>query len=267
VDERARAYLTAALEHLLVWSELAAPLVFHPDQVVIHAQRPPYTLARAAIESSARAIWLLDCLDSLECSRRHLSLIRDDLKEHRKSKPGNAAKDELQRVDDEVVRRVAGVFDAARIAPPNGHLWLIQQACRARDLELDADEVEGLWRAASASTHGMFWPQLELQQLVPDSDGRNLVRVPDVYGIARVLKVPHIMTRYGVAKFATFCGADLASLHRASVIWLAQRLPLRDDSDPAIVRSLLRGGSLAGLDFSQQAPTPTPDSTAPSRHL
>lgn len=163
VDERARAYLTAALEHLLVWSELAAPLAFHPDQVVIHAQRPPYTLARAAIESSARAIWLLDCPDPLECSRRHLSLIRDDSKEHRKSKPDKAAKNALQRVDDEVVRRVAGVFHAAQIAPPNGHLWLIQQACRARNLELNADEVEGLWRAASASTHGMFWPQLELQ--------------------------------------------------------------------------------------------------------
>jgi hypothetical protein len=45
-----------------------------------------YTLARAATEASARAVRLTDTRGPVECVRRHLSLMRWDLQEHRKSK-------------------------------------------------------------------------------------------------------------------------------------------------------------------------------------
>src|ERR1700691_88410 len=47
VSVRARAYLEAALEHLLLWADHAAPLLFHPDHVTKFTLRPAHTLARA----------------------------------------------------------------------------------------------------------------------------------------------------------------------------------------------------------------------------
>lgn len=47
VDERARAYIGAALEHLIMWADYAAPLKFHPERRPISSNDPPYTLARA----------------------------------------------------------------------------------------------------------------------------------------------------------------------------------------------------------------------------
>lgn len=85
VSDRVRAYLMAGIEHMLTWADLTAPLKFHEEQVTNVMLRPAYTLARATIEASAQAVWLMDTRDPLECVRRHLSLMRWDLQEHRKS--------------------------------------------------------------------------------------------------------------------------------------------------------------------------------------
>ena len=76
VADRARAYIFAALEHLMLWADIVAPFKFHPEQANVFQQRPPYTLARAALEASAQSVWMLDTTDPLECIRRHLCLIR-----------------------------------------------------------------------------------------------------------------------------------------------------------------------------------------------
>jgi len=48
-----RSYLGAALEHLVVWADLVAPLSFHPEHVVTHTFRPDlpsaHTLAFVAL--------------------------------------------------------------------------------------------------------------------------------------------------------------------------------------------------------------------------
>ena len=41
-----RGYLDAALEHLLLWADYAAPLKFPPEHQVTFRLRPAYTLAR-----------------------------------------------------------------------------------------------------------------------------------------------------------------------------------------------------------------------------
>ena len=51
-----RSYLTAALEHLLIWANTVAPLKFHPEHEVTHTFRPAFTLARAALEASSQAL-------------------------------------------------------------------------------------------------------------------------------------------------------------------------------------------------------------------
>ena len=107
VSDRVRAYLTAGLEHMLMWADAHAPLKFHEDQVSTVMLRPAYTLARATIEASAQAVWLMDTRDPRECIRRHLSLMRWDLQEHRKSKLDPQAKDVVKAREDELLRRVS----------------------------------------------------------------------------------------------------------------------------------------------------------------
>ena len=74
VADRARAYLTASVEHLIFWADVQVPLKFHPEQSVEVTLRPSYTLARAALESAAQAVWLMNTTDPLECIRRHRAL-------------------------------------------------------------------------------------------------------------------------------------------------------------------------------------------------
>lgn len=244
VDERARAYVGAALEHLMLWAEYAAPLKFHPEHECNFQQRPPYTLARAALEAAAQAVWMLDTRDPLECTRRHLSLIRWDLQEHKRSKSDRDEKEEVAARDRELIERVSEVFTADEIKPPPGYLWVLRHACDASDLDLEADHVERLWRAASGSAHGMYWPTQELQKLVEvpsDDGGIRQIRVADTQGIAEVLQAAYKMTQYGVLKYADFAGAEIPSLMTASRSWLARKITLRDDADPAVVQRLRNG--------------------------
>lgn len=95
VSRRARNYTIAALDHLVFWADFAAPLKFHPEQRTTFTLRPSLTLARAALESSSQGAWLLSSTSMRETIRRHISLIRWDLDEHRKSSSGEA-KEELQ---------------------------------------------------------------------------------------------------------------------------------------------------------------------------
>lgn len=245
LDERAQAYVSAALEHLLMWAEYTAPFKFHPEQESNFYQRPPYTLARAALEAAAQAVWILDTIDPMECLRRHLSLMRWDLHEHKRSKAALEEKRLITARDQALLARVADVFTADEIRPPSGYLWVLQQACRPEDLDLQADQVERLWRAASGSAHGMYWPTQDLQTAVDVSSsegGVRRVRVADAQGVAEVLMAAYTMTQYAVLKYAQFSGADIWSLMKASSVWLTSVITLREDADPQVV-ARLRGGN------------------------
>ena len=69
-----RSYLNAALEHLLVWADLVAPLRFHPEQELIHTLRPAYTLSRAALEAASQAVWVSAGGSAAAVSYTHLTL-------------------------------------------------------------------------------------------------------------------------------------------------------------------------------------------------
>jgi hypothetical protein len=241
VDERGRAYIGAALEHLIMWADYVAPFKFHPEQETNFQQRPPYTLARAALEASAQAVWMLDTRDPIECIRRHLSLVRWDLQEHMRSKQTPAERHAVEERDHELVKRVSNVFTEDLIRPPPGYLWVLRQACQAHDLNLQADHVERLWRAASGSAHGMYWPTQDLQTLVElrAEDGEiRQVRVADAHGIAEVLQAAYTMTQYAVLKFADFAGADIWSLMRAGRAWLESEITLREGAAANVVERL-----------------------------
>lgn len=238
VADRARSYTAAALEHLILWADVAAPLRFHPEHEVHFQQRPPYTLARAAMEAAAQAIWMLDTRDPAECIRRHLCLIRWDLQEHRKSKLDPDEKLHVKSLEDALLRRVAPTFSEQQIQPPPGYLWVIRQACAPDDLALHADEIERLWRGASGSAHGMYWPTKDLQKVVEiqghDGSTRH-VRIADSEKITAVLRAAYTLTQYAVLKYAQFAGADIGALIDESRAWLADKITIRADADPEVL--------------------------------
>jgi hypothetical protein len=114
-----RSYLAAALEHLVVWADIAAPLKFHPEQELTHTLRPAYTLGRAALEASSQAVWMTSGETARECARRHLSLIRWDYTEHRKSLNGDPkAQQRVTDMDTRLLERSAGDFSETELKPP-----------------------------------------------------------------------------------------------------------------------------------------------------
>lgn len=235
VADRSRAYIYAALEHLMLWAEVVAPFKFHPEQTSVFQQRPAYTLARAALEAAAQAVWMLDTTDPLECVRRHLCLIRWDLQEHARSSIGADQKNAVREREAELLRRVTGVFPERETRPPGGYLAVLQLACEAKDLDLGKGHVERLWRAASGSAHGMFWPTLELQHLVDLQDETGAferVRVPDAAGMTEVLRAAHKMTQHAVLQYAHYAGADIHGLLADAMQWLIEQVPLKPDVDP-----------------------------------
>jgi hypothetical protein len=245
VSDRARHYVSAALEHLVMWADFVAPFKFHPEQVTTLTLRPTLALARAAMESAAQAIWLLDTRDPVECIRRHLSLIRWDLAEYRKSQSDDEAKAKVRARDAELVQFVSQEFTKDQISPPNGYLWVIRQACRPDDLHLGPAKAERLWRAASGAAHGMYWTNLDLTSVIrgPEYEPGHFraIVLPDPEAMLDVLQASYAMANYAAIKFAMFSGEDPAALLADARGWLAHRITLRSDAEPLTRERLATG--------------------------
>ena len=237
VSDRVRAYLLAGIEHMLMWADFAAPIKFHEEQVTNVTLRPAYTLARATIEASAQAVWLLDTPYPWECVRRHLSLIRWDLQEHRKSKLDAGEKKIVKAREDELLRRVSAVFQPQDIKPPVGYLDVIRSACKADGLDLEAAVAERLWRAASGAAHGKYWPTLDLQHTQIGEEyepgHHRTVQLPSASAITEILTAANTISQYGVILFARFSGADVEAVFGEAVARVAQLIPLK----PGVTRA------------------------------
>lgn len=242
-----RAFLSAALEHLILWADLAAPLKFHPEQDVTHSFRPAYTLGRAALEASSQAVWMSAGATAEECTRRHLSLSRWDYEEHRKSVRDPADKARVSEMDAKLLSRVAHTFSEEDLARPSHYTVL---RAMAPVIGRHSDDVERIWRAASGSAHGRIWPSLALQHLVPIAEHEpgqvRAVTVPDPAGMTEVLEAANEVTMYGVLRHADYCNADIPALMDEARLWLVSVVPFRDDADPAVVTYLSRGSETEG---------------------
>ena len=239
VADRARAYLTASVEHLVFWADVHVPLKFHPEHTVDVTLRSSYTLGRAALESAAQAVWLMNTTDPMECIRRHICLMRWDLVEFRKSRLGAAEKSEARELEKDLVRRVSGVFDEEAVRAPTGYLEVIRLACTAEGLELDPDDAERIWRAASGAAHGKYWPTIELQRVVPLEDGESgqrRVLVPDIDGITEVLRAAHEMMQIGVLRYLDYAGVDIQEALDTARAWYTEVIPLKEGIDRELLR-------------------------------
>lgn len=227
-----RGYLDASVEHMSFWADFVAPLRFHPEHRVVHQFRPVQSLARAAIESSAQALWLLLGDGPKECARRHLSLMRWDVEELRKSLP-LTQKVQAKDVDAGLVAMVAAVFTEDEIRPPAGYLYLIRDV--ASRIGRDPDESERIWRAASGSAHGKRWPAIELQTHVRGEEYEpgqfRSIAVPDPDAITRVVDLADQMLAKAVTVFLQYSGADFNAAHKDAIRWLASISPLKEGVD------------------------------------
>jgi hypothetical protein len=235
VSDRARAYLAAAVEHLIFWADLQAPLKFHPEQSNEVTLRPSYTLARASLEAAAQAVWLMNTTDPIECLRRHICLMRWDLQELRKRKLDSAEKATAKALEADLIHRVSEVFDDGQVMPPQGYLDVIRSACAAEGLTMDPDDAERVWRAASGVAHGKYWPTLDLQQQIPVEEYEpgqfRSIQIPDVDRITEALRTAHAMTQFGVLRFLDYTGADIAETIANAEDWLSEIIPLREGAD------------------------------------
>jgi hypothetical protein len=240
VADRARAYLTAGVEHLIFWADVQVPLKFHAEQAVEVTLRPSYTLARASLESAAQAVWLMNTTEPMECIRRHICLMRWDLAELRKSRLNTAEKAEAKELEKDLVKRVSEVFNEEKVRAPNGYLDVIRWACAADGLDLAPDDAERIWRAASGAAHGKYWPTVELQRAIPvagDEPGQHRsVLVPDVDGITEVLRTAHDMTQVGVLRYLDYSGVDIQSSLATAQAWYSEVIPLKQGVDREMLR-------------------------------
>lgn len=241
VSDRARHYVGAALEHLLMWADHAAPLKFHPDQQVNFTMRPSYALARASLETAAQAVWLLDTRDPRECIRRHLCLIRLDLDEHRKSRSDPEEKAAIRAQDEALLERVEEAFAPKDLHPP-GYLQVVIAAASADDLDLDPANAEWLYRAASGAAHGMYWPNIALKKVEPGEQyepGHYRTRsLPDPELMAQAIRGAFDMTSHAAGKYLMWSGVDVPALAGGARRWLAENVTLRDDHDPEVLMKL-----------------------------
>ena len=242
-----RSYLDAALQHMLLWADIVAPLRFHPEQEVVQTLRPAYTLGRAALEASSQAVWMTGATTPLECTRRHLSLIRWDFDEHRKSLQDDEAKQRVRERDATLLERARGLFEEHELGRPS-LLNVLRDA--ASVIEVDQDDIERLWRAASGAAHGKVWPSMSLQNVVPLNEYEpghfRAVRIPDAEAMTEILKVADQMITYGVLRHADFCGTNTARLMNDASAWLLSVIPVKDGADQLLLERLAQSPGAVG---------------------
>jgi len=236
-----RGYLEAALEHLLLWADYAAPLKFHPEHQVTFGLRPAYTVARAAIEAASPAVWLMNAEGPRECLRRYFSLVRWDLQMHARSTPDAERRADAEKRERELLDRIRGEFSPKDVAPPGGYEATVKLACEEPGVGLDPTETSWIWRAASGSAHGMPWASRDLQVWVQNEQELtepSPVRVPDTDRMAQALKAASTLTNYGCLRFGAFSGADLDTLTEDARLWLASVVPFKEDADQEVIAQL-----------------------------
>lgn len=199
--------LVSAADHLVLWADYAVPLKYHPETVMTHALRPVFTLARAAIESAAQAIWALSPEEPKVRGARYIMLATWDLHEQLKAAVGEEPRAEIRSRLDPILEAL-GV--TARTFRPPRYLDMIREATEFLRLDepaamSSADGVERVWRSAAAAAHGKRWPDFELHDRTDVGDGL-VSSVPKIEAISEVLQVAERLLSAGVVLFSIHAG-------------------------------------------------------------
>jgi len=201
--------------------------------VVQNPPRPHYTLARAGLESAAQAVWVLEPDDRTERVHRHLRLLFHDLRQM--ALAFEAQKDERA---PGVRKRMAAIearvpdsrsFDSIKKGDPT-YLSVIRECAPA--LGMQPNDLESIWRGASAAAHGKDWFRSvgyrahEAYQYEP---AYFLVALlPDPAEITKAMKAASAMLMHGVVRFVTRCGHHPEPLRHGALSRLTAETPRKD---------------------------------------
>ena len=241
VERRVANYLAASAEHLTFWANTFAPLKFHPEQTTEVTLRPTFTLARAAMEASSQAVWLMDSTDPRALQRRYLAMVLWELGKRKQSESEPEARALAAAAELEFLEASNGRISRAELNTPGNYLGFVRAASNVNGMDLDADQLEQLWRKASGVAHGHLWVTDVLTELRPDPHANTpkaVVRVPSQESLVEVIDVAATMLQVGVLNYLDFLGADIADVIEGARAWLASIVPLKDES---IRDTLLQG--------------------------
>ncbi|HTU15146.1 MAG TPA: hypothetical protein VMF31_08105 [Solirubrobacterales bacterium] len=211
-------YLKAASEHLAVWADLIVPLdVKDGDKAEIRT-RPCFALGRSALESAAQAVWVLTPNRSEERVSRHLGLVSNDLRQMSLGlkADGNTegyvvTQERLSLMEE----RLPAELDFSKIKSFNlKFIDLVRNS--AAKIGADQDDLEAIWRFASAGTHGKSWflvatSSFEVGEEYEPGHFRAWAN-PDAAELTRIMDAATKMTQYGVDRFIVMAGLDLNAI-------------------------------------------------------
>lgn len=226
--------IEAGLSHLLLWADYAVPLKFHPEAETAHSFRPAFTLARAAIECAAQAIWVLGAPDDAETGRRYFSLGIWDLDEQAKATRDELRKAEIRAERDACLQALG--LTTRKFQQPL-YLTLVRAVAEfvpvvEGDEPMTADRIERIWRSAAGAAHGKQWPQFEIASSESPT--------PSIEAMSEVLKVAGKLTSVAVLLLAMRHGHDDAwfDLHHEATVHVATTMttidgePIRPEDVP-----------------------------------
>lgn len=208
VDEWCRSFLSAAYDNLLLWADYAMPLPPAPDAQIVIRLRPALTIARAAMESAAQAVWVLSANTPREMAERHIRLYLWDLDEQQKAA---ATPEWKQAIRDGRSASLAflGIDEKAFKAP--SYLDVIRGAATWAALSADENRlgdpvhIERVWRSCAGAAHGKRWPTSELMKQYTRLDGTTVL-CPDPAVITDALDIADAFASVGALTLAQKSG-------------------------------------------------------------
>lgn len=230
VSTWSRSYLTAGIEHMLLWADLVAPYSFDETHINHVRYRPYLLMARAGLESGAHAVWLLaDVGDPRDCVRRLLRMMYKDFGYQRKAQlaRGRPVEHIEQRMADTVQRATdLGVGVAPQNQPP-GYEELVKQA--AATVGGDVDQWSFLWNAASGAGHGQNWfgtvgYDVELGEEYEPGHFRS-TQTPDPVFITEMVEASADTLQWGVFRWLDLAGYDAPARLTDAITRVHERMP------------------------------------------
>lgn len=166
----AREGVRSALDHMLIWADLAIPIDERAGRPITHEGfRWFHTLLRAALEGAGQSLWLTTVADTGEATARLIRAVRDDLREQRLA--WLATGKNLTRTEERIAKHAEEALKWTEYGPARdrmpSYVELVRSA--ATRTNLDPSACEAAWRMASAAAHGKTWAILDLQELVGES--------------------------------------------------------------------------------------------------
>lgn len=229
VSAWSRSYLTAGIEHMMLWADLVAPYEFDEGKINQVRFLPYLLMGRAGLESGSHAVWLLTGDDPLEWVRRLLRVMYKDFNYQRKAREAGGYPTEItvQRMADMVERaKQLNVGTSPKDAPP-GYGSLVKEA--AATVGRDPDRWAYLWNAASGAGHGQNWfgmegYDVELGEEYEPGHFRSM-RMPDATYITEVVEAAVDALQWGTWRWLELCGFDAQARMTDAITEIASRMP------------------------------------------